>query len=100
MTFALVLSAAAILVSLYIVGRYFPFLHVGKPANNGTVTFNERREILTTKSGGQKQPTGMGRIVQQLAIRWWIGASSPRKPKWFIGFIRWDSATPTDRSGE
>lgn len=70
--------------------RLVPFVHVGKPLNAVELVTRHRAEIVTLKDGGRRDPSGDGRPIQVLGIRWWFGASSPRRARWFFGFIRWE----------
>lgn len=68
-----------------------PRLHYGAPKNPCEWRCYDRRQVVTTKSGGVGPPPPESRrIVQQFDLRWWIGISSQRRPTWFFGILRWE----------
>lgn len=91
--------AGALVIAIVVLGGlilsiklivHFPRVHVGAPQNPMETITYDAREILTTKPGEHKAPTGRGDIIQQLALRWWLGISSRNSARWFFGVIRWD----------
>ncbi len=50
-----------------------PFFHFGKPKNK-----LDWRCYVSRK------------LAQHLRVKWWMGISSSKKPKWFFGILLWE----------
>jgi hypothetical protein len=85
----LALIGGALLCIAVVVIRFTPRLHMGKPQNDGELSFYDSRMIVTGKNG--KPVSGERRLISEpLKIRWWLGLSRRNSSKWFIGLIRWE----------
>lgn len=67
--------------------------HMGMPRNPCEWHTFDARELLTRKDGAMNAPTGKGRLVQHLRLRWWCGISSRHRARWFFGVTVWEKAS-------
>lgn len=70
---------------------HWPNFHWGAPRNPVDWLCYDRREILTTKGGARKEPTGRGDLIQEMNLRWWLGITGRSGARWFFGLQRWDN---------
>jgi len=72
-----------------------PILHVGRPRNPCEWRAYDSRLIITAKDGKSLIPVADRklRVIQHLRLRWWFGISSPKRPAWFLGLMRWERVT-------
>jgi hypothetical protein len=75
--------ACVLLAIVFLVMKFTPRLHVGRPHNDGELCFYDDR------SGARRM------INAPLGIKWWFGASYRNSPRWFVGLIRWEPKQDT-----
>ena len=85
----LALIVGVLLGIAFVVIRFTPRLHVGKPQNDGELTFYDPR-VITSGKDGQRIEGGRRPISAPLCIKWWVGLSRRNSSKWFVGLIRWE----------
>lgn len=78
-TICLALIAGTLLCVAIVVVRFTPRVHLGRPQNDGELSFYDPRVI------GDRRL-----ITDPLKIKWWVGLSRRTSSKWFFGFIRWE----------
>ena len=67
-----------------------PLFHFGAPRTDCEFVSRTLGGIVTTKNGERSEEPPAGRIIHQLGVRWWLGISSPYRPRWFFGIIIWE----------